>query len=153
MACTGDRKAEQVPRLLGLTTHLAHQTDRYMLLSKGPGQLKTPSQKTRWVSHFLKKQNKTKQQTNKNKVSRAVVAHTFNPSTWEAEAGGFLSSRPAWSTEWVSGQPGLHRETLSQKKKTKNGEQPLKSNIQLLNATLTHIHTILQKKLCKKTTG
>jgi hypothetical protein len=21
---------------------------------------------------------------------RAVVAHTFNPSTWEAEAGGFL---------------------------------------------------------------
>jgi hypothetical protein len=29
----------------------------------------------------------------------AVVVHTFNPSTWEAEAGGFLSSRPAWSTE------------------------------------------------------
>jgi hypothetical protein len=28
-----------------------------------------------------------------------VVAHTFYPSTWEAEAGGFLSSRPAWSTE------------------------------------------------------
>jgi major histocompatibility complex class I len=28
-----------------------------------------------------------------------VVAHTFNPSTWEAEAGGFLSSRPVWSTE------------------------------------------------------
>jgi hypothetical protein len=24
---------------------------------------------------------------------------TFNPSTREAEAGGFLSSRPAWSTE------------------------------------------------------
>jgi hypothetical protein len=31
--------------------------------------------------------------------SRAVVAHTFNPSTWEAEAGGSLSSKPAWSTE------------------------------------------------------
>jgi hypothetical protein len=28
-----------------------------------------------------------------------VVAHAFNPSTWKAEAGGFLSSRPAWSTE------------------------------------------------------
>jgi hypothetical protein len=28
-----------------------------------------------------------------------VVAHTFNPSTREAEAGGSLSSRPAWSTE------------------------------------------------------
>ena len=29
----------------------------------------------------------------------AVVVHAFNPSTWEAEAGGFLSSRPAWSTK------------------------------------------------------
>jgi hypothetical protein len=29
-----------------------------------------------------------------------VVAHAFNPSTWEAEAGGFLSS----------GQPGLQSE-------------------------------------------
>ena len=28
-----------------------------------------------------------------------VVAHTFNPSTREAEAGRFLSSRPAWSTK------------------------------------------------------
>jgi hypothetical protein len=28
-----------------------------------------------------------------------MVAHAFNPSTWEAEAGGFLSSRPAWFTE------------------------------------------------------
>jgi hypothetical protein len=27
-----------------------------------------------------------------------VVAHAFNPSTWEAEAGEFLSLRPAWST-------------------------------------------------------
>jgi hypothetical protein len=26
-----------------------------------------------------------------------VVAHAFNPSTWEAEAGRFLSLRPAWS--------------------------------------------------------
>jgi hypothetical protein len=46
-----------------------------------------------------------------------VVAYTFNPSTWEAEEGGSLSSRPAWSTEWILGQPGLHRETLSQKEK------------------------------------
>jgi hypothetical protein len=28
-----------------------------------------------------------------------VVVHAFNPSTWEAEAGGFLSLRPAWSTK------------------------------------------------------
>jgi hypothetical protein len=42
---------------------------------------------------------------------RPVVAHAFNPSTWEAEAGGFLSLRPAWSTEWP-GQPKLYRKTL-----------------------------------------
>jgi hypothetical protein len=47
----------------------------------------------------------------------AVVAHAFNPSTREAKAGGFLSLRPAWSTKWVPGQPGLHRETLSRKTK------------------------------------
>jgi hypothetical protein len=45
------------------------------------------------------------------------VAHTFNPNTREAEAGGFLNSRPAWSTKRVPGQPGLYRETLSQKTK------------------------------------
>jgi hypothetical protein len=33
-----------------------------------------------------------------------MVAHTFNPSTQEAEAGGFLSSRPAWFTKWVPGK-------------------------------------------------
>jgi hypothetical protein len=33
----------------------------------------------------------------KKQQSRAVVARTFNSSTGEAEAGGFLSSRPAWS--------------------------------------------------------
>jgi hypothetical protein len=46
-----------------------------------------------------------------------VVAHAFNPSTGEAEAGEFLSSRPAWSTKWVPGQPELYRETLSWKTK------------------------------------
>jgi hypothetical protein len=51
-----------------------------------------------------------------------MVAHTFNPSPRKAEAGRFLSSRLAWSTKWVPGQPELHRETLSWKtnKQTKN---------------------------------
>jgi hypothetical protein len=31
--------------------------------------------------------------------SRAVVAHAFNPSTSEAEAGGFLSWRTARATQ------------------------------------------------------
>ena len=53
------------------------------------------------------------------------VAHAFNPSTREAEAGIFLSWRPAWSTQWVPGQPRLHRKTLSRKKtKTKQNKKP-----------------------------
>jgi hypothetical protein len=32
---------------------------------------------------------------NKDRISWAVVTHAFNPSTWEAEAGRFLSLRPA----------------------------------------------------------
>jgi hypothetical protein len=55
--------------------------------------------------------------------SWAVVANAFNPSTWEAEAGGFLSSRSAWSTEWVPEQPGLHRDTLSRKTKNKQNKK------------------------------
>jgi hypothetical protein len=46
-----------------------------------------------------------------------VVAHAFNPSTWEAEVDESVSSRPAWSTERVPGQPSLYRETLSQNTK------------------------------------
>jgi hypothetical protein len=56
-----------------------------------------------------------------------VVAHAFNPSTWEAEAGEFLSSRPAWSTKRIPGQPGLHRETLSRKTKKKK-KKDVKAN-------------------------
>jgi hypothetical protein len=48
-----------------------------------------------------------------------VVAHAFNPSTREAEAGRFLSLKPAWSTKWVPGHPGLYRKTLSRKTKKK----------------------------------
>jgi hypothetical protein len=32
-------------------------------------------------------------------IRQAVVAHAFNPSTWEAETGGFLSSRTAKTTQ------------------------------------------------------
>jgi hypothetical protein len=42
-----------------------------------------------------------------------VVAYAFNPSTQEAEAGRSLSSRLAWSTKEVKGNPGLYRETQS----------------------------------------
>jgi hypothetical protein len=57
---------------------------------------------------------------NKVNTQLGVVAHTFNPSTWEAEAGRFLSLRPAWTTKSVPGQPGLQRNPVSKKQnKTK----------------------------------
>jgi hypothetical protein len=55
-----------------------------------------------------------------------MVAHTFNPSTQEAQTDGFLSSRLAWSTKRVPGQQGIYRETLSQK--TKNKKNKTKQN-------------------------
>jgi hypothetical protein len=62
-------------------------------------------------------------QKQKTSCEPGVVTHAFDPSTWEAEAGGFLSSRPAWSTKWVPGQPGLHRETLSWKTNKQTNKQ------------------------------
>jgi hypothetical protein len=36
----------------------------------------------------------------KGKYRNAILKNTKeNPSTWEEEAGGFLSSRPVWSIE------------------------------------------------------
>ena len=59
------------------------------------------------VRDYLKKRKerkgkgKRKRKRNVRNVrnGQVVVVHTFNSSTWEAEAGGFLSSRLAWSTE------------------------------------------------------
>jgi hypothetical protein len=68
-----------------------------------------------------------------------VVVHAFNPSTQEAEAGGFLSSRPAWSTEQVPGQPGLHRETLSQKQQQQQQQKQNKTKKTPQKPTTTKI--------------
>jgi hypothetical protein len=45
----------------------------------------------------------------KSQSKLSEVVHTCNPSTWEAEAGGFRAP----------GQPALHSKTLSQKEKQK----------------------------------
>jgi hypothetical protein len=58
-----------------------------------------------------------------------VVAHTFSPCTWEAEAGRSLSLRSARSVERVGGHSGLSCNCLPVSKnkqtkdeKTKEGE-------------------------------
>jgi hypothetical protein len=72
-----------------------------------------------------------------------MVAHTFNPSTREAEAGRFLSLRPAWSTKWVSGQPGLYRETLSRKTKKKERKKcTLKCYVRASEALTTKLEDL-----------
>jgi hypothetical protein len=54
---------------------------------------------------------------------QAVVAHTFNPSTWEAEAGGFLSSslvyRVSSRTAMATGKLCLKKTKTKKKQKQK----------------------------------
>jgi hypothetical protein len=42
-----------------------------------------------------KKKRKRKRKRKKEKKKKCIVVVAFNPSTWETETGGFLSSRPA----------------------------------------------------------
>jgi hypothetical protein len=53
-----------------------------------------PQVENQWFKAFLK----TLVGKRKHLIIPGVVAHTFNFSTWEAEAGGSLSLRPAWFT-------------------------------------------------------
>jgi hypothetical protein len=48
--------------------------------------------------------------------------HAFNPSTWEAEAGRFLSSRPTWSTENSRTARATQRNPVSKNPKKKKKE-------------------------------
>jgi hypothetical protein len=61
-------------------------------------QLRTVGLQSEVISQKKKKKKKSKKKKKKG-ISQLVVAHTFSPSTREAEAGGPLSSGPAWSAE------------------------------------------------------
>lgn len=72
---------------------------------------------------------------NKKKLKiQAVVA--YNSRT---EAGGSLSSRPAWSTDLVPVQPGLYREIMSWERKNKTRKQQK----YLKNQLKYHLYDIL----------
>jgi hypothetical protein len=60
----------------------------------------------------------------------AVMTRASNPSIREAEAGGSLSSRPAWSTEQIPEHPRIHREKV----KTKRNENCLPGEV------CAHVH-------------
>ena len=77
-----------------------------------------------------------------------MVAHAFNSITWEAEVGGFLSSRPAWSTELVPGQPGLHRETLSRKTNKKTKTKNNKKKVTLCSDLPIQVNIIKITQFC-----
>jgi hypothetical protein len=49
---------------------------------------------------------------------RVVVAHAFNPSTWEAETGGFLSL-PGLQSEFQDSQDYAEKPCLEKPKKKK----------------------------------
>jgi hypothetical protein len=52
-------------------------------------------------------------------VQPGVVVHAFNPSTWEAEAGGFLSLRPAGlQSEFQDSQGYTEKPYLEKTKQT-----------------------------------
>ena len=60
-----------------------------------------------------------------------MVVHAFNPSTWEAEAGGFLSLRlPGLQSELQESQG--YTEKPSQKKKKKNNKKT--ADLDLINS-------------------
>jgi hypothetical protein len=44
-----------------------------------------------------------------------VVVHVFNPNIWEAEAGGFLSSRPSLQSEFQDSQGYTEKPCLKKK--------------------------------------
>jgi hypothetical protein len=68
-----------------------------------------------------------------------VVAHPFNSSTQEAEAGRFLSSRPAWSTKFQDSKvytekPCLEKQNKTKQNKTKQNKTKQKYKQKLINS-------------------
>jgi hypothetical protein len=59
----------------------------------------------------------------KREKSWAVVAHAFNPSTWEAEAGGWVLGQPGLQSEFQDIQGYTEIPCLEKNKKQKNKKQ------------------------------
>ena len=62
----------------------------------------------------------------KNKNSRAVVAHAFNPSIWEAEAGGISEFEASLVYKVSSRTARAIQRNPASKNKTKNPKKQIK---------------------------
>jgi hypothetical protein len=93
-------KASQV---YSSSSRTARVTQRNLVSKETRGK---PASKRKWGVGEEKREKKKKKKKKKEGRKRdimeilcqAVVSHTFNSSSQEAEAGGSLSSRTAWST-------------------------------------------------------
>ena len=68
-----------------------------------------------------------------------MVVYPFNPSTQEAEAGGFLSSRPAWSRVSSRTARATQRNPVSKKTKKETNKQKKPSNRPMIELVDKHI--------------
>jgi hypothetical protein len=87
-------------------------------------------------------------------LCRVVAAHALISSTWEAEAGRFLSSRPAWSTEWVPEKPSFKEETKQeqqQKDVTHQSSLGLESQDKLIFCSVFWVRVSLYSPGCPGT--
>jgi hypothetical protein len=82
----------------------------------------------------------------KHSCKPGVVTHAFNPSTREAEAGGFLSSRPAWSTKSYTEKPCLEKPKKKKKRKRKR-----KSILVCLTVYHTHLKREIERQTDRQT--
>jgi hypothetical protein len=85
--------------------------------------------------------------------SLTMVAHIFNPNTWEAEEGRSLGSRTTWSTKRVLALPRIPRETLSQKtkqNKTKQSTNKTKQNKKWNNSSQANERLVMKPLRQKK---
>jgi hypothetical protein len=55
-------------------------------------------------------------------VAAAAAAHAFNPSTWEAEAGGFLSSE-VYKVSFRTGRTAQKNPVAKNKKQNNNNKK------------------------------
>jgi hypothetical protein len=92
--------------------------------------------------------------SNKKVECRAVVAHAFNPSTWEAEAGEFLSSRSELEVSLVyrvssrTARATQRNPVSDKKKKKKKKKGRVLNDIVNIGVLLHTLHVFIQLFSC-----